>query len=66
NDHGFRVRSVIHPNPRILTPVGRTRELAQALAVLRLVYGRHRPGTDDVTTDGEIALDDLRALFPGF
>jgi uncharacterized protein (TIGR03083 family) len=34
--------------------------------VLRLVYGRHRPGTDAVTAAGQLAVDDLRALFPGF
>ncbi|MDX3096824.1 hypothetical protein PV417_20080, partial [Streptomyces sp. ME19-03-3] len=31
NDHGPRVRPVIRPNSGILTPVGRSRELAQAL-----------------------------------
>lgn len=35
-------------------------------AVLRLVYGRNRPGADDVTARGSVALDDLRSLFPGF
>jgi uncharacterized protein (TIGR03083 family) len=36
-----------------------------AEAVLRLVYGRYRD-TDDVTADGAVTLDDIRALFPGF
>ena len=36
-----------------------------AEAVLRLVYGRLRD-VDDVTTEGTVTLDDLRALFPGF
>ncbi|MEV4294508.1 maleylpyruvate isomerase family mycothiol-dependent enzyme [Microbispora rosea] len=35
-------------------------------AVLRLVYGRNRPGADGVTVRGSVALDDLRSLFPGF
>lgn len=33
--------------------------------VLRLVYGRNRP-VDEVEVSGPIALDDYRALFPGF
>jgi uncharacterized protein (TIGR03083 family) len=36
-----------------------------AEAVLRLFYGRHRD-TDDVTADGAVTLDDMRALFPGY
>lgn len=36
-----------------------------AEAVLRLVYGRSRP-EDDVTATGDVALEDLRSLFPGF
>jgi uncharacterized protein (TIGR03083 family) len=36
-----------------------------AEAVLRLVYGRNRP-QDGVTARGGIALDDVRALFPGY
>ncbi|QIZ00783.1 maleylpyruvate isomerase family mycothiol-dependent enzyme [Streptomyces sp. S1D4-11] len=45
-------------------PVGTVTGTADT--VLRLVYGRHRPGGDAVTTAGQISLDDLRALFPGF
>jgi uncharacterized protein (TIGR03083 family) len=37
----------------------------QAEAVLRLVYGRNRPG-DDVEVAGAASLRDLRALFPGY
>jgi hypothetical protein len=36
-----------------------------AEALLRLVYGRNRPG-DGVTVAGDITLEDLRSLFPGF
>jgi uncharacterized protein (TIGR03083 family) len=36
-----------------------------AEAVLRLVYGRLRD-TDDVTAEGTVTLDDVRALFPGY
>jgi hypothetical protein len=36
-----------------------------AEALLRLVYGRNRPG-DDVTATGDATLEDLRSLFPGF
>ncbi|WP_053847036.1 maleylpyruvate isomerase family mycothiol-dependent enzyme [Streptomyces sp. NRRL B-24085] len=35
-------------------------------AVVRLVYGRHRPGIDPLRAEGKIGIDDLRALFPGF
>jgi uncharacterized protein (TIGR03083 family) len=35
-------------------------------ALLRLVYGRYRPGIDKLETSGGIHLDDLIALFPGF
>jgi hypothetical protein len=40
--------------------------IGTADTVLRLVYGRHRPGTDAVTAAGLLAVDDLRALFSGF
>jgi hypothetical protein len=36
-----------------------------AEAVLRLVYGRNRPG-DDITASGAVTLDDLRSLLPGY
>ena len=36
-----------------------------AEALLRLVYGRSRP-EDDVTATGDVTLEDLRSLFPGF
>ncbi|HEX6449485.1 MAG TPA: maleylpyruvate isomerase family mycothiol-dependent enzyme [Trebonia sp.] len=36
-----------------------------AEALLRLVYGRNRP-EDGVTVAGDISLEDLRSLFPGF
>lgn len=36
-----------------------------AEALLRLIYGRNRP-EDDVTTTGDVTLEDLRSLFPGF
>jgi uncharacterized protein (TIGR03083 family) len=45
-------------------PVGTV--AGSADAILRLVYGRHRPDLDDVKVTGPINLDDLRALFPGF
>jgi uncharacterized protein (TIGR03083 family) len=45
-------------------PVGTVTGTADA--VLRLVYGRHRPGADAVTAVGQLTVDDLRALFPGF
>jgi uncharacterized protein (TIGR03083 family) len=35
-------------------------------AVVRLVYGRHRPGVDALKAEGKIRIEDLRALFPGF
>ncbi|MEW1685492.1 maleylpyruvate isomerase family mycothiol-dependent enzyme [Streptomyces sp. NPDC093594] len=35
-------------------------------AVLRLVYGRYRPGADALETEGRVGIEDLRALFPGF
>lgn len=37
-----------------------------AEAVLRLVYGRHRPGQDGVSAAGGVTLEDLRSLFPGY
>ncbi|MEV4813184.1 maleylpyruvate isomerase family mycothiol-dependent enzyme [Micromonospora avicenniae] len=36
-----------------------------AEALLRLIYGRNRP-EDGVGVTGEVVLDDLRQLFPGF
>lgn len=36
-----------------------------AEALLRLIYGRNRP-EDGVNVTGEVVLDDLRQLFPGF
>jgi uncharacterized protein (TIGR03083 family) len=45
-------------------PVGTVTGTADA--ILRLVYGRHRPRADVVTAAGPLTVDDLRALFPGF
>ncbi|MEV6370661.1 maleylpyruvate isomerase family mycothiol-dependent enzyme [Micromonospora musae] len=36
-----------------------------AEALLRLIYGRNQPG-DGITVTGDVVLDDLRRLFPGF
>jgi hypothetical protein len=45
-----------------IVPTGTVSGSAEAL--LRLVYGRHRP-EDRVTTTGAVTLGDLRSLFPG-
>ncbi len=46
--------------PAIATVTGTTE------ALVRLVYGRDRPGVDEVTVAGAMTLGDLRALFPGY
>lgn len=53
----------IHP-AEAAEPVGTLTGTTEA--VVRLVYGRYRPETDELKTTGPVLTEDLRALFPGF